>query len=77
MRQQAAGVICQASSLGSKVMYPCRDTHRGRLSGEWAADERGDRYRRIILRLKPTKTDPTGEEGWVKTFRLDSSPDYA
>ena len=50
---------------------PLRDTHRGRLSAEWAYDATGLRYRRYILRLKQSKTDPTGEENWEVSFRID------
>ena len=28
---------------------------------------------RLVLALKPTKTDPTGEKGWEKSFVVDDS----
>lgn len=40
-----------------------------------AYDPQGLRYQRLIVRLKPTKTDPTGEEHWEMSFRIDRDPD--
>ncbi len=53
---------------------PLRDTHRGRVTREYITTSSGERYIRISLHLKPTKTDPTGKEKWVKTFRVDDDP---
>jgi hypothetical protein len=69
-----SGDLIRPKKEAARNWDPARDTHRGRISGEWAFETSGVRYRRIILSLKPTKTDPTGEEQWEKSFRVDNTP---
>lgn len=65
--------VCRAGDLilpkrGKRAVWdPARETHLGRLQGKLLADGR----RRLELLLKPTKTDPTGEKHFSKTFLTD------
>jgi hypothetical protein len=76
--------VCRSGDLlrgkkgrGRTQWNPALDTHLGRLSVEAVRAPDGiiTRRRRIILALKPTKTDPTGERGFEKTFIIDKDPD--
>lgn len=58
---------------GSQAWCPQFDTHRGRLAFSHVDGTSG--VLRATLRLKPGKTDPTGEKGFEKTFLVDESPD--
>lgn len=53
---------------------PSRDTHRGRVRFEQGRDSSGVSYRRLIVDMKPSKTDPSGEEKWEVSFRIDPDP---
>ena len=68
-----SGDLIRPKREKSRVWDPARDTHRGRITGEWAYDYEGNRYRRLILKLKPSKTDASGEEHWEKSFRVDQT----
>jgi hypothetical protein len=61
-----SGDLIRPKREKSRVWDLARDTHRGRITGEWAHDYEGNRYLRLILKLKPSKTDASGEEHWKK-----------
>lgn len=56
-------------------MEPRRDTHRGHLSFEDQKTHLGRTIgTRVVILLKSTKTDQTGEMGLVKSFIIDDDP---
>jgi hypothetical protein len=75
--------VCRAGDLlrgkkgrGRSTWSPDLDTHAGRLTLDTVCDADGapTSRRRLTLALKPTKTDPTGERGFEKTFIIDHDP---
>lgn len=76
--------VCRAGDLilpkrASRTVWdPQRETHCGRLRmfHLLASESPGGVPRtRFELRLKPTKTDPTGEKNFTKTFLTDPDPE--
>lgn len=70
-----SGDLIRPKSEMARAWNPKRDTHRGRLSFEDQKDRSGRTIgKRVVIILKPTKTDQTGEMGLVKSFIIDDDP---
>ena len=72
--------VCRSGDLirekhgGTKAWSPTRDTHRGRHRFELFTGAYGAHRVRLCLLMKPSKTDPTGEQAFERTFVVDSAP---
>lgn len=62
-----SGDLVKRRYEGRREGDPNRDTHRGRLRVQNIMDGRGMKEGvKLVLILKPNKTDPSGERGFVK-----------
>ena len=67
--------LIKKTADGNKPWDPRRETHRGRVAVDRARDDYGRTIGvRLILTLKPNKTNQSGEEVQTKSFMIDENP---